>query len=226
MKKRNIIGAAIMAGLITLSLPMGVAHSMEGLREEAQNEYYYDAAGYAIWEGIDKRQEAAQNLLTVASRYSEKNPQLNTYIEELEYRVRASENAYSEGSETEVVTNLEMGRAAEALATALEEVELTEKDKKYPAQLIAQMQSEQDKIERSSYNDQARAFNSRLYAFPVNVLRHFTDVEELAAFDESPALPGDAALAEEETGTVEAAAYEDTPDTPEDEAAYVVEDEG
>ena len=32
------------------------------------------------------------------------------------------------------------------------------------------MESEQDKINRSSYNDDAREFNARLEKFPVNLL--------------------------------------------------------
>lgn len=228
MKKRNIIGAAVMAGLIALAMPLGAAHSLDKLREEARWEYYYDDAGYVIWEGIDKRQEAANNLLTVAARYVDKEPQLSAYIGELEYRVRASENTYSECSAKEVTTNLEMGMAAENLATALENVELSEKDKKYPAQLIAQMRSEQDKIQRSSYNDAARRFNDRLYSFPVNILRPFMDVDELAAFDEAAAVPGDGALAEQEATTTVEAVQEIDDDVPYvdevEETTYTMDD--
>lgn len=184
LKKRNILGAAIMTGLILAAMPMGVAHSLEGLREEAEGAYYYDNAGYAIYDGLDKRREAAHNLLTVAQKYTEAHPELGPYVEELEYRVQASENAYDDTFYWAGATNAEMGAAAEALAAELEKITLDEKDRKYPAQMIAQMQSEQDKIERSSYNDAAREFNSRLQVFPVNILRNFTGVKELVPFDE------------------------------------------
>lgn len=98
--------------------------------------------------------------------------------------MQASENAYDDTFYWAGATNAEMGAAAEALAAELEKITLDEKDRKYPAQMIAQMQSEQDKIERSSYNDAAREFNSRLQVFPVNILRNFTGVKELVPFDE------------------------------------------
>lgn len=210
MKKRNIIGAAVMAGLILAAMPLGASRSLGELREDAQGEYYYDDAGYAIWEGMDKRREAANNLVTVAKRYVGKEQWLDPYIDELEYRVRASENVYEGGSAKEVSANQEMGAAAEQLADALEKVELAERDQKYPAQMIAQMQSEQDKIERSSYNDTARQFNGRLHAFPVNLLRPFTGVEELAVFDGAGAIAGTAdvreAISAEDGGKQEAVA--------------------
>lgn len=184
LKKRNILGAAIMTGLILAAMPMGVAHSLEGLREEAEGAYYYDNAGYAIYDGLDKRREAAHNLLTVAQKYTDAYPELAPYTEELAYRVQASENAYDDTFYWAGATNAEMGAAAEALAAELEKITLDEKDRKYPAQMIAQMQSEQDKIERSSYNDAAREFNRRLQVFPVNILRNFTGVKELIPFDE------------------------------------------
>lgn len=184
LKKRNILGGAIMTGLILAAMPMGVAHSLEGLREEAEGAYYYDNAGYAIYDGLDKRREAAHNLLTVAQKYTDAYPELASYTEELAYRVQASENAYDDTFYWAGATNAEMGAAAEALAAELEKITLDEKDRKYPAQMIAQMQSEQDKIERSSYNDAAREFNRRLQVFPVNILRNFTGVKELVPFDE------------------------------------------
>ena len=48
---------------------------------------------------------------------------------------------------------------------------------------MAQMESEQDKINRSSYNEDAREFNARLEKFPVNLLRGVAGVEPLATFD-------------------------------------------
>ena len=53
-----------------------------------------------------------------------------------------------------------MGQAAQALYEELKNTQLSETDQKYPDQLIAQMESEQDKINRSSYNEDAREFNA------------------------------------------------------------------
>lgn len=199
MKKRNLIGAAVMAGLILLAMPMGVAHSLEKLREKATDKFYYDDAGYGISDGLENRREAANNLLTVAGKYTGEHPGLTHYVNELEYQVQASERAYSESYQAEALVNYLLGQAAEELSGQLEGVGLSEKDEKYRVQLMAQMESEQDKIERSSYNTAALKFNDRLYTFPVNFFRLFLDVEELGTFDNyDNYMVGDEAIAFEQ----------------------------
>lgn len=183
VKKQNLIGAAIMIVLILLAMPLGVAHSLEDLREEAEWQFYGDQTGFSIYDSLDNRRGAAHNLLTVAARYTDGNPELMPYFNELEYQFNASENAYSESREAEAITNYQLGQAAEELADALEDVGLSEKDEQYRVQLIAQMRSEQDKIERSGYNAAALKFNDHLYVFPVNFFKHFTDVEVLWTFE-------------------------------------------
>lgn len=161
---KKVFGLLFMTVAIAASIPLGVNHSLSELREEAAGDYYYDQAGYAIYDGIEKREEAAKNLLTLAERYQEANPSLDKFIDELRYRVTASENAYDDDDTfaKEVEANQALDPAARDLAEALEAVNLTEKDQKYPRQMLAQMESEQDKIQRSSYNDGARAYNEKL----------------------------------------------------------------
>ena len=77
-----------------------------------------------------------------------------------------------------------MTGAAQALYDGLKNTQLSEEDEKYPDQLLAQMKSEQDKINRSSYNDEAREFNARLGKFPVNLLLPVVGVEPLATYDQ------------------------------------------
>jgi len=185
-KKSSIIGALVMAGLILVSLPLGVGHSLNDLRGDAQSEFYGDKTGYSIWDGLEARREAANNLLTVAKKYTGEHTELIPYVNALEHQVQASEWAYDETFATEAAVNFELGARAKYLAEALEGIELEERDRKYPARLLAQMESEQDMIERSGYNDAAREFNRRLKVFPVNVLYRFTDVERLEPFDETP----------------------------------------
>lgn len=180
MKKKNLVGGIFMAAAILVSIPLGVNRSLVKLREKATEGYYYDKGGFAIYEGIEKRREAAQNLITVAERYTQQEPGLEGLIDELDYRIRASENAWS-GDDTfreEAEANRNLDPMAAAIASTLEELELSERDKKYPAQLIAQMKSEQDKIERSSYNDDAREFNQKLRRMKPMAL-----IEPMATFE-------------------------------------------
>lgn len=197
MKKKNVIGSLVMAALIVVSVPLGVNRSFSRLRKDVESEYYYDSTGYAIYEGIDAREAAANNLITVAKRYVDQHSGLDPYIDDLEYRVKRSENTYRQDNLTqEAQANQEMGQSAQSLYEQLEQIELSEKDAKYPAQLIAEMESEQDKIERSSYNDEAREYNARLEKFPVNFLRHVSGVDSMGVFGPGSS-PGPAAEAVE-----------------------------
>lgn len=182
MKKSSVIGACVLAAAVVLSAPLGVHTSLTSLREEANSSYYYDKTGFAIWEGIENREAAASNMITVAERYTDDNPALTGLVGDLEYAVEYSQNCW-DGDEGLAEANQMMGQAAQALYEELKNTQLSETDQKYPDQLIAQMESEQDKINRSSYNEDAREFNARLEKFPVNLLRGVAGVEPLATFD-------------------------------------------
>lgn len=190
MKKKRYVGAAVfMAAAIAASVPLGVNRSLAKLRESAAEDYYYDKTGYIIYDGIDLREAAAANLITVAERYSAENPQLEKLMDELDYRIQVSANTLEMDDETftEIeAANAALDQPAYALAAELEKLDLSEKDKKYPAQLIAQMDSEQDKIKRSSYNDHAREFNAK-----VERMKPLALVKPLAVF------AGPGAVAEE-----------------------------
>lgn len=206
MKKKHTFACAFMAVAIVAAIPLGINRSMSRLQEEAAGSYYYDQAGYAIYEGLEKRQDAAGSLITLAERYVEKEPSLEKLIDNLNYHLETSRRAYDyDNTFTKAArANLELDDPALALANALQQVELAEKDKKYPAQLIDQMKSEQDKINRSSYNDEARAFNAKLKR-----LKPIALVKPMATFDTA----GDS-IPVEETAAVEDTGIPSPPDAP------------
>lgn len=184
MKKKNVIGALVMAGMILVSVPFGASRSLNRLREETlEDAYYYDSTGYAIYEGLDRQLGTAQNFLTLAERYVERFPELDPYIDELSYRAEFCENFYGPGEPKEVESYRLLAEASQALYEQLEKVDLDEKDAKYPRQLIAELESEQDKLERSSYNDDAREFNETLTRVPASLLRKLTGVKDLGVFE-------------------------------------------
>ena len=100
---------------------------------------------------------------------------------ELDKAIKKGERAKQRLAEA----NLRLGDAAQVLFEELEKTQLSETDKKYPGQLMAQMKSQQDMIVRSSYNDDARAFNERLERFPVNFLKYAAFVKPLGVFEEN-----------------------------------------
>ena len=185
-KGKNAVPAMIMALVIVLSIPLGVNRSFDRLREDVEHEYYYDSTGYALWEGVNARRESAKNLITIAEKYVDEYPDLQTPINALGHRV-LEENTYlsleDETFSTIVRANSELTQEAYALYTALDKVTLSEKDEKYPRQIMAEMDSEQDKLQRSSYNDLAREYNARLEKFPVNFLRHLSGIKPMGVFE-------------------------------------------
>ncbi len=107
-------------------------------------------------------------------------------MDSLDYCVKASENAWSDDDTytLEARANAALDAPAQALATALENMELSEQDRKYPAQMINQMKSEQDKINRSSYNEEARNFNAKVEKLsPMALVSPMADFSAPAAAD-------------------------------------------
>lgn len=164
MNKKNLLAGIFMGVALAASIPLGINRSLAQKREDASYTFYSDQAGYSISDGIEKRREAASNLITLAGRYKDKNPELEGLIDELDYCVKASEYAWSDDYTftQQAKANAALDAPAQALAGALESMDLGEKDGKYPGQMISQMRSEQDKINRSSYNEEARAFNAKV----------------------------------------------------------------
>ena len=175
-KKRHPFAVLFMAAAVAVSVPLGINRSLSKMREEAGLHFYYDDTGYALYEGLEKRREEAANLITVANRYTSGNAELTKLADELDHQIKLCEKYEYEDEDntfTKVVeSNAALDPPAQALAQALEKVGLSEKDKKYPAQLIANMESEQDKLERSSFNEEAGKYNQKLEELkPLAVLK-------------------------------------------------------
>lgn len=195
-KKSHKLAALFMAVTVAGSIPLGINHSLSNMREDAAGEYYYDQAGYAIYEGLEKRRESANNLITLAGRYQEGNPGLTKLIDELEYRVQTSEQAYDEDDtfRKTAAANAALDAPAQALAGALEGAELSEKDRRYPQQLIDNMRSEQDKINRSSYNTEAKKFNEKLVSLkPMALLKPMAVFSDISVGQVQEVTGGEAA---------------------------------
>ena len=185
MKKKTILAAGVMALAILAAIPLGANRSFARLYAEASGSYYYDSTGYAIYQGLEARQATAQNLITVARRYTDQDEALPAAIEALEYQVKLAESASycPEDLAKAVEADRAMGDAAAQLAERLETLTLAERDQKYPRQLLADLDAEADKLARSSYNDDARAYNARLEKFPIRFLRGIAGIQTMAVYE-------------------------------------------
>ena len=187
MKKKNVIAVLFMVLMIVIAIPTGMFRSIDKLRDDAAGTYYYDSTGYAVYQGLDTRMETAENLITVAERYVAQDTQLKARIDLVEYYIGMYNTNFdreADGFAQTVEANTGLTDAVQELYDELKEVDLSEKDRDYPDQLLALMKSEQDKIERSSYNDDARAFNDQIRKFPLSLVRGF-GVEDMVTFDGS-----------------------------------------
>ena len=194
-KKRHVRAAIFMAAAIAASIPLGVNRSLIKLREEASGHYYYDDTGYALYEGLERRQAEANNLISLAEKYAGQNSQLQKLAGSLEHQVKLCETyGYEYENQTFqkiAALNAQLDQPAQALASALEKTELSENDKKYPAQILANMEAEQDKLSRSSYNDQARNYNEKLARLkPIALLKPMAVFDEAAGAEASQELAG------------------------------------
>lgn len=176
MKKRNAAAAVFMAVAIAASVPLGINRSLGRMREDVEGEYYYDQAGYNIGQGIEERRAAAYDLVSLAEKYTGQSPELQGLIDELERQLAISENTWYDLTEDEALANSGLDGPAQALAEALAGAGLSDKDRKYPDQLINRMTGEQDKINRSSYNERAREYNAKVEGLkPMALLKPMAD---------------------------------------------------
>ena len=185
MKKKTIIGAVIMVLAILAAIPLGARRSMDRLYDEAKQSYYYDDTGYAIYQGLENRQSAAANLATLGTRYADQSSDLSSATKLLEDQIaQAKKTNYNVDQLGKAfAADRSMETAARSVANLLETVTLSQKDAKYPSQLLADLESEGDKLSRSSYNDDAREYNARLEQIPVKWLVPVTGIRTMATYE-------------------------------------------
>lgn len=175
------MAAVFMIVLIIASIPLGIVKSMQGLKSEVEDEFYYDDTGLALYECLDIRVSTSENLIKVAEKYSDDYPELKTYIEDLSYCTKKLEKI-SLDKNTQAILNKELDKPFEDLAEKLQSIELDEADAKYPGSLWAEMKSQADKLARSSYNTKVDEYNKVVKGFPVNVMYKLGLVKELETF--------------------------------------------
>lgn len=181
MKKKHVIAIIVMLLMILVAIPLGIDNSIDELKKTADSHYYYDSTGYAIYEGVDKRVESAEQLIKVANKYEADHTELIPLIEELERT--AKELDYTYDVLEEEAKNRELDVPAQALADALGRIELDEADAKYPKQIMAEITAEMKRLQHSSYNDHARSYNERIGGFPVSVMKNLGFYDPLPVYE-------------------------------------------
>ena len=177
LKKRATV-CVITALMVAVSIPLGV-HCTETRAADQVTALFYEGTGggYGIQYDLEQRMGTAANLLTVAQRYLEAG---DSDLQALSSARERLSQAATIGDKYDA--NVQLSDAAATMISRLKGEALTETDSQYVTQFETDLAAAQDRIARSSYNQQAQAYNNSLQSFPVNWLRTIAGVEELELF--------------------------------------------
>ena len=163
-------GMVVLAVVIVLAVLLGSHRSLVSERSKVE-EQFAPIAG-----DLQDCLDITANLLTVGERYLEES-QLAA--------LEGSRNMLSDwhGISNGYTAYTRLQEEAAAALDALEECDLTDKDREYIQGFRTDLASEADTIARDGYNAAAEQFNSKvLGAFPANILSKLTFVAPAELF--------------------------------------------
>lgn len=177
--------AVILTAVVVVSILMGSHRSLTAERNKVEALFAAgtDNSGYSIATDLADSLTVAVNLTAVAGRYmdSASLETLQGACSELEAALDPSTHYYSIANASHAYQRL--SQEAEAVMTALEAQDLTEKDAQYVRGFRADLLARADSIKFSDYNQRVDQFNQQILGrFPANVLGRLTFVREAQAF--------------------------------------------
>ncbi len=177
--KKRATACVLTALMVAVSIPLGV-HCTQTRAAEQVTALFYEGTngdGYGIQYDLEQRLGTAANLLTVAQRYLEADDP------DLQALSTARENlSQAANIRDKYDANVQLSDAAATMISRLKNEALSETDSQYVTQFETDLAAAQDRIARSSYNQEAQAYNNSLDDFPVSWLRGIAGVEELELF--------------------------------------------
>lgn len=183
MKKRPV-AIIIMAVLLVIAVPLGAYTSLSPMRDKAADEIYYDEAGFSIYEAVNSRADAAENINKIAEKYSAGDSSFNTLIDDLDRAVSHVRITWAEDVSELAQANSELDLPANELVNKMKASSaVSTADVSTVDGQITEMESQQYKIDRGSYNGAATEYNSRLRQFPVSLLSRLGLLEQMELFE-------------------------------------------
>lgn len=176
MKRKSVFAIVLMIIMICIAPFWGTAESLDDLRDDCISELYNDSNGFSIDTAADTIYDSANNLITIAEKYTDTHPSLSYKIDELKIAMTSLYNTYSDAR---IPAAKAVVQPAEDLTEALKSISLEETDAKYPDMLLSEIKSQQDIIKRSSYNDSAREFNKIKNSFPASLFSVMSEIKAL-----------------------------------------------
>ncbi len=172
---------AICLVLIVVALFIGGRKSLAPLRSEALD-YFYNGDGTEIDVGIEsdleQRITLAEDLITIGERYFDKDEALLTNI-----TYDCSKISGSTEPNVKFKYNEELTSDCYALVEAMDLLDLTDTDTELVVETIVNMESSNEIIGHSSYNQKANEFNSLISEFPTSLVAKISFVKLLSLFE-------------------------------------------
>lgn len=165
--------------VIVLSVFLGASRSLTRLRSDYDSVFYNGDTdtGRGIQEDLLHICDDSTNLLVVAQRYLEP---ADPVVDAVQKAVQQLREAPAPHAKHEAAVALR--QVLDRLDAALQKHDLSDQDSNYRKKLLANIASAYMTIEKSSYNDGARAFNATLGSFPANLLSRVVGVEPLELY--------------------------------------------
>ncbi|MCR5552464.1 MAG: LemA family protein [Oscillospiraceae bacterium] len=173
------LAAAILVIVILGTILLCGGRSLANARARQAQLFYTGTSddGNSIANDLHVRCESGHNLMTVARRYMEANaPELKA----LETAVAALEGAAGPSEAFEA--NYAVTLAADHLYSVLNNMQLTDADKKLVSGQFTEMTSRNQTISHDGYNVKAAEFNELLKRFPTNIIAAAGGVAPLELF--------------------------------------------
>ena len=181
-RKKTGAAAAVMILMLLAALFLGMLSSVSKMKGIAEDSFYSDENGYSVHMGVEIRQKSAIRLLSVAEDYQNSYPELTEPSAELKSAIEALDNAWFSDDGSEAEKNLALSEPCRAVRDLLLSVDIKDADEKIVQNNFAEITAAQDRINRSSYNDDAAEFNKSLYKYPAKLLKDLGIVKALPVY--------------------------------------------
>lgn len=167
--------------MIILAVTVGGRRTLPKLRNEALD-VFFSGDGSSLDLGIEhdlqQRITLAKRLVVVGERYFNENDALLTNV-----TADCSKISGSNEPNVKYKYNKELTSDCYALVEALDLLQLSKDDENYVVEIMVDMESANQIIGHSSYNEKANDFNKLLEEFPTNIVAKLSFVKPLALFE-------------------------------------------
>ena len=166
--------------LMIASLAIGGKRSLAPLRAEVEAVFSEasDGSGKGIQYDLDQRVAQAHNLIAVAKRYLNADDTLITAVSDA-----ISAIDLAKGPSEKYDANVQLTSACSSLYAKLASMQLSASDREYNEGIKTELNSHNQIIGHSDYNELASEFNIMLAKFPTSIIGSLSGVDTLELFE-------------------------------------------